>query len=35
MYTFGAYQKCGWLFKDDNKVISIEEVGGEKTKWST
>ena len=27
---FGAYQKCGFLFKDQNKEANMEAVGGEK-----
>ena len=29
MYIFGAHQECGLLFKDNNKVSSVQ-VGGEK-----
>jgi len=32
VYIFGAYQRCGLLFKDDDRKVFIEEVGGEKTK---
>lgn len=29
MYIFGAHQKCGFLFKDNNKEVTNEETGGE------
>jgi len=28
MYIFGAYHKCGFLFKDNNKEVNIEQIGG-------
>jgi len=33
MYIFGAHHKCGSLFKDKNKEVNNEKVGGTK-KWS-
>jgi ABC-type oligopeptide transport system substrate-binding subunit len=35
MCISGAYQRCGCLFKGDNKEVTIEEVGGAKTKMVT
>jgi hypothetical protein len=35
MCIFGAYQRCGCLFKGDNKEVTIEEVGGVKAKMVT
>ena len=29
MCILGAYHKCGLLFKDNNKEVTIEEIGGE------
>ncbi len=31
MYIYGAYPKCGSLFKDKNKVFT-NQIGGKKTK---
>jgi hypothetical protein len=28
VYIFGAYQKCGCLFKPKSKEVTIEEAGG-------